>query len=501
MREERDGVRLDISSEGENKSNQARRKASKGVHKKQVEKKKMTPEEIRARREEKLKNFELEYEEHYEAEEKSDKTFYIYGLLIAIIVSIFSFYTIFAISSNKTSGTANAGNSGTETPATDDSELIGEYRTLTAYITLIDAENKTIDVLNIENGEVLNIIVSSSTKITDQYGRALVFSELALGDGVEINYIKANNIAVTIDKPESFFVKSEKTGVVVNTATNSFSYNDVNYFTTDYTIMVNANGEPITLSDIDASDVVTFKGTSNYINYVQIVTGHGTIQFTNIDSVRNPKADINTKTLVDLSKETSLVVGEGDYKVVITGDNISPYIQYIDVTAGETENIDLKMATGKLGNVNIMSNIDGFVLKINEKEYDETRAITLPYGEYTATATKLNYAGDTQIFTIDKPNTNLVFNLVPVATNVILDVSSTPTGASVYVDSQLVGTTPLKTSVSEGKHAVSVKYPNKHDISFDIDGSEQFYKYNFTLVDKPAESTTTETTTNTTTTP
>ncbi len=495
MKDERDGVSLEISSEGENKSNQVKRKASKGVHKKQVEKRKMTPEEIRAKREEKLRNFELEYEEHYDYEEKSDKSFYIYGLLIAVIISIFSFYTIFAISSNKTSNTGDIQSGGTEESTTYETELIGEYRTITAYITVIDADNKTIDVLNIDNGEVLNIIVASSTKITDQYGRALVFSELELGDGVEINYIKANNIAVTIDKPETFFVKSDKTGVVVNTATNSFAYNDINYFTTDYTIMVNANGEPITLSDIDPADVVTFKGVSNYINYVQVTAGHGTIQFTNIDSVRSPKADINTKTIVDLSKETSLVVAEGDYKVVVTGDNISPYMQYINVTSGETETIDLKMATGKLGNVNIMSNIDGFVLKINEKEYDETRPITLPYGEYTASATKLNYSGDTQIFTVDKPNTNLVFNLVPVATNVILDVTSTPTGASVYVDSQLVGTTPLKTSVSEGKHAVSVKYPNKHDISFDIDGGEQYYKYNFTLVDKPAETTTTETTT------
>ncbi len=497
MRDERDGVSLEISNQGENKSNQARRKASKGVHKKQVEKKKMTPEEIRARREEKLRNFELEYEEQYDVEEKSDKSFYIYGLLIAIIVSIFSFYTIFAISSNKTSDTSNIQNSGTEIPTKEETEIIGEYRTITGYITVVDAENKTIDVLNIENGEVLNIIVASSTKITDQYGRALVFSELELGDGVEINYIKANNIAVSIDKPDTFFVKSEKTGVVVNTATNSLMYNEVNYFITDYTIMVNANGEFVTLSDIDPSDVVTFKGISNYVNYIQIVKGHGTIQFTNIDSVRTPKADINTRTVVDLSKETSYVVSEGEYKVVVTGDNISPYIQYIDVVAGETETIDLKMAAGKLGNVNIMSNIDGFVLKINEKEYDETRPITLPYGEYTASATKLNYSGDTQIFTVDKPNTNLVFNLVPVATNVILDVASTPTGASVYVDSQLVGTTPLKTSVSEGKHAVSVKYPNKHDISFDIDGSEQYYKYNFTLVDKPAESTTTTTETTT----
>ncbi len=504
MKDERDGVELDISSEGENKSNQAKRKASKGVHKKPVQTKKMTTEEIRARREEKLKNFELEYEEHYDNEENVDKTFYIYALLIAVIVSIFSFYTIFAISSNRTEGTSNVVNNGDENQVTDVTEEMGEYRTITGYITAMDKENKTMDVLNIENGEVLNIIVSSSTNITDQYDRALVFPELEVGDGVEVKYIKANNIAVSIDQPDTFFVKADKTGVVVNTATNSLEYNDVNYFVTDYTIMVGKNGEKITLSDIDKSDVITFKGVSNYVNYIEVSSSHGIVQFTNIDSVRTPKADINTTTVVDLSEQTEYIVAEGDYKVVVTGENISPYIQYINVAAGETEVIDLKMATGKLGNVNIMSNVDNFVLKINDKEYDETRPITLPYGSYTASASKLNYSSDTQVFTVDKPNTNLVFNLVPVATNVVLDISSNPTGADVYVDNQLVGMTPLKTSVSEGNHTITVKYPNKHDISFDIDGAEQYYKYNFTLVDKPPETTTdttdtTDTTTDTTT--
>ncbi len=499
MRDERDGVELEISSEAENKSNGVKRKASTGVHKKQIEKRKVTTNEVRARREEMLRNREreYEYEEHYD-EEKADKSFYIYALMIAVIVSIFSFYTIFAISSNKTDDKNNVESSGEENQNTDETDAIGEYRQITGYITAIDSENKTMDVLNIKTGEVLNIIVASSTKITDQYGRALVFPELELGDGVDVNYIKANNIAVSIDKPDTFFEMANKTGVVVNTATNSLAYNDINYFVTDYTVMVGKNGESITLSDVHETDIVTFKGMSNYINYIEINSSHGIIQFTNIDSVRNPKADINTNTVVDLSKETSYIVAEGDYKVVVTGENISPYIQYINVEAGETEVIDLKMATGKLGNINIMSNVDGIVLKINDKEYDETRPITLPYGSYTATATKLNYSGDTQVFTVDKPNTNLVFNLVPVATNVIIDIASTPSGADVYVDNQLVGVTPLKTSIAEGKHTITIKYPNKHDISFDIDGSEQYYKYNFTLVDKPAETTTTTETDTTT---
>ncbi len=493
MRDERDGVELDISDDAERLSEQNRRKASRGVHKKTPNDKKMTTAEVRALREQKLKKMEEEYQ-HVYVEEGVDKSFFIYGLLIAVVVCIVTFYAIFMFTAEKTSNTgANSGNN-TVTTNTDgsnelDEELAGEYKVITGYLTEMDTEYKTVKVLNIENGEILDIVVASSTAINDEYGRALVFSELEVGDGVEVNYIRANNMAVSINKPEEFFTKANKTGVVINPTTNTLLFNEKNYYTTDYTIIVNQEGNPIGLSDISDKDYITFKGISNYVNFIQVLAGHGTIQFTNIDSVNNPKADVNTKTIVDLSKDTFIDVAEGSYKVVITGDNISPYIQYVDVVSGKTENVDLALATGKLGNLNVVSNVDGIVLKINDKEYDETKVITLPYGDYIATASKLNYAGDTVSFTINKPATNIVFNLVPVDTNVILDIATTPVGAEVYVDNQLIGITPIKYATTQETHQITVKYTGKYDYAFTIDGSESYYRYNYTLIDKPVTAT------------
>ncbi len=487
MRDERDGVELEISSDAEKLNEQNRRKASRGVHKKTPTNKKLTTAEVRALREEKLKKMEEEYQPVY-MEENIDKSFYVYGLLLAVVVCIVTFYVIFMFTADKTSGTNNNGNNITSNVDGEndiDSQLQGEYKTITGYITAIDSENKTISVLNIENGEVLEIVVASSTAINDEYGRALVFSELTLGDGVEINYIRANNMAVSIDKPEAFFTKSEKTGVVINPTTKMLTYNEQSYYATDYTVVVNQDGEPIGLGDISEKDVITFKGISNYVNYIEVLTGHGTIQFTNIDMVKNPKVEINTKTIVDLSKETSAVVTEGSNKVVITGDNITPFVQYITVESGETVNVDLSLATGKLGNLFVVSNVDGIILKINDKEYDETKPITLPYGDYVATASKLNYTSDTVSFTINKPSTNAVFNLVPEDTNVILEIATTPVGAEVFVDNQLIGVTPIKFSTTQGTHQVTVKYPGKYDYAFTIDGSELYYRYNYTLIDKP----------------
>ncbi len=498
MRDERDGVELEISDDAERLSEQNRRKASRGVHKKDTSKKKLTTKEVRALREEKLKKMEEDYQPVY-VEESIDKSFFVYGLLLAVVVCIITFYVIFMLTAEKTSNTGG-NDTTTNTEHALDSELQSEYITITGYLTGIDTESKTIQVLNIENGEVLDIVVASTTTINDEYGRALVFSELSMGDGVEVNYIRANNMAVSIDKPEEFFTKAEKTGVVVNSTNNTLLYNEQNYYTTEYTIILNKDGETIGLGDISDKDVITFKGISNYVNYIQVLTGHGTIQFTNIDTVRNPKAEVNTKTVVDLSKETSIEVAEGSSKVVITGDNITPYIQYVDIESGKTENVDLSLATGKLGNVYVVSNVEGIVLKINDKEYDETKPITLPYGDYVATASKLNYTSDTVSFTINKPATNIVFNLVPIETNVILEIATTPAGADVYVDNQLVGITPIKYSTTQETHQVTVKYPGKYDYAFTIDGSELYYRYNYTLIDKPVTTTDeTDTTSETTT--
>ncbi len=491
MRDERDGVEIEISSDAEQLNEQRKRKASNGVHKKTKVEKKLTPAQARANREEKLRKMEDDYQ-HVYIEESVDKSFVIYGLILAVVVCIVTFYVIFMFTADKTSNTSpnienNTGITNTGNGHELDSQLVGEYNTVTGYLTAIDPEFKTVDMLNIENGESLTIVVATSTAINDEYGRALVFSELEVGDGVKVEYIRANNMAVSIDKPSDFFTKANKTGVVVNTTSNTLLFNEVNYYTTEYTIIVNQDGERTQLAEISDKDYITFKGISNYVNYIEVLKGHGTIQFTNIDSVKNPKAEVNTKNIVDLSKVTSYDVAEGEYKVVITGDNISPYIQYITVDSGKTEEVDLALATGKLGNVFVVSNVEGVVLKINDKEYDETKAITLPYGDYVATASKLNYAADTVSFTVDKPTTNIVFNLVPIETNVVLEIATTPTGAEVYVDNQLVGITPIKYQTTQEAHQITVKYTGKYDYAFTIDGSESYYRYNYTLIDKPAE--------------
>lgn len=503
MKKEKDGVELDISEEAKTKNIGSRKKASGGVHKKSVSDKKMTTAEIRALREAKLKKIEEEYNyqfesEHGEYDEKPDKTFYIYGLMLAVVVCILSFYLIFTFTSNKTDTGSDISNNLPSNVVTDvnddgkhdlDDQLASEYKTVVGYISDIDNEYKTIEIVNIENGEPLTIVVNSSTALTDEFGRALIFSEFELGDGLEIYYTTANNMAISVTKSDDFFTKTGKTGIDTNSSIGSVVYNDDTYYTNDYTIILDKDGNTITLDDIDETDYITFKGTSNFIDYIKVDKGHGTINFTNVEYVTNPEADININSIIDLSETTSCVVGEGEYKVVVTGDNITPYIQYITINAGGTEDIDLALTTGKLGNVYVTCNADDIVLKINDKEYDETKPITLPYGEYVATVTKLNYSGESQSFTINKPTTNLVFNLVPLETDVTLDITTTPEGAEVYVDNQLVGVTPLKQSISAGTHSILVKYVGKYDRSFTIDGSEDYYRYDFTMLDKPDEET------------
>lgn len=493
MKEEKDGVELEISDEAVKK----RKKASKGVHKKKKATKKMTTSEIRAKREEKLKKMEVE---NYTIKEKdNDKTFYIYAIIIAVIFCIISFYLIFNFTYGKSDVTEVPINITDIEPSIEnsnehelDDQLVSDYAEIQGYVTGINEEYKTIEVLDIDDGSTVSVVFSNTTAITDEYGRALVFSEIELGDGVEVKYVKANNVAVTIDMPSNFFTKANKTNVITNSASNSLEYNGTNYYITDYTLIFDTAGNKINLSEIDKSDYVTFKGVDNYVNYIQVIKGHGNLRFTNIGSVKNPKAEINTKTILDLEKTNEITLAEGEYKVIVSGDNITPYLQYVTIEPSKDVEINLSHTSDKLGNVYVITNTTGIVLKIDDKEYDENKAITLPYGEYAMEASKLNYKSDIQSVVIDKPTTNVTFNLVPIETNVVLDIESTPSGAEVYIDNQLAGVTPLKIAVAEGGHNVKLKYTNKHDINFDIDGEEAYYKYNFTMVDKPEDTEDTE---------
>ncbi len=501
MKDRRDGVEFMLSDEAKAEMNaKPKKKASKGVHKKPRNTKKLTTEEIRLQRERRLQSFETEVEYIKPYDDKSDKSFIVYAILVGIIISIIAFYLVFSVANEKMSVENNANNNQNNSnqeviePQINDKHeledaLIAEYKTVRGYINNIDKEYKIIEVLDISNGEPIQIVVSSATHITDQFGRALVFAELELGDGILVEYVRANNVAINIEKPDEFFVKSNKTAVKTDIVSNAIEYNNNKYYLTEYTIILDKDGNYTTLSEISDKDYITFKGLSNYVNYIKVDKGHGTIKFTNVEKVKNPTVYINTRTIVDPNKKSQVVVGEGAYEVLVTGDNITPYTMEIEnIDNGQEVEVDFKFATDKLGHVGVVSNVENIVLKINDKEYDEESIITLPYGEYTVSATKLNYTEEVQVMVIDKPKTNLVINLVPIATDVVVDIATIPAEAELYVDNQLVGITPIKTSITKGQHQITIKYPGKHDISFDIDGTDKYYKYNFTLMDKPTES-------------
>ena len=123
-----------------------------------------------------------------------------------------------------------------------------------------------------------------------------------------------------------------------------------------------------------------------------------------------------------------------------------------------------------------------------------TTPLTIPsvsYGSHDLRLTYPGYQDSSNAVTVSASSYTYAYTLTPTPTTTPISVSSTPSGATVYLDGSNKGTTPLTIpSVSYGSHNLRLTYPGYQDSSNAVTVSASSYTYAYTLTPTPAGTTT-----------
>lgn len=357
-----------------------------------------------------------------------------------------------------------------------------------AIIKNIDYEQKLITFSNLETEQLTTVIIDTKTTMTDRYGRVSFISQFNVGDCIDVGYNTKTNMAVSIEIDKDSFEYKEVSGVVMNSTSKTISYKN-NVYNVASDALMYVNGVESLIPTTVAEDVVTIKGHGNTVYYVNLVSGHGIISVTNKDNIVNGRIEIDRTIVKPLNEFVDTVVTSGNHRVVITGDDVEPFVNEIEVAPNEKVEIDLSVLAKKEGKLIIRSNVTEFVLFINDVEYEYKNGVSLPYGTYKISLQKDMYNSFTGDIVIDSPSKTIQVNLEKIVEATKLGITSVPSGAEIYIDNQLIGITPVEKTVTLGTHTITVKMNGYKSISVPVEAVDSVQKYNIELqVDESAGS-------------
>ena len=150
-----------------------------------------------------------------------------------------------------------------------------------------------------------------------------------------------------------------------------------------------------------------------------------------------------------------LSVLPNSYTLRLTKDGYEDYERMIAVDANSMGTVYVALEKPK-GTLSISSTPDGATVSVDGQNKGTTPLnLTLLPGSYSVKVTKTGYKNYAKTVTVGADLTTKV-NAVLERTTGTLSVASTPTGATVYINNQNKGKTPLKLILSSGSYSVKI---------------------------------------------
>ncbi len=415
--------------------------------------------------------------------------FYIVTLVCGVIICIIIFALVF--NSMKPPGEKQSAIA-TPTPSPT-AVAIKEINALTGIITAKNDDRKTVEVMDIETGRSFTLNVLGHTDMKDKHGNALAFIEFKVGTVVDLDYeskefnitnMSENVLVKVLSKQRQLKIDTDKQTVTIGNDT----YNYSNF------LLVLYKGEPYNIRKINAIDTVSVTVLKDKVFMLSVEKSHGTLKLENFDYIKNPILEVNTSVYTSIAENPVLDLPEGLHKVTVSGDNIEDFVTDVNISPDEPAVVNLSEMPIKTGILNIVSNEENYTLVIDGTQVDYNEPVLLEYGKHKIRFEKDGFTPSEAEIEINAPVTDYKVDLVRMVKDGKIIVDSVPSNAEVFVDSVLVGRTPITHSLEKGPHQLVIRAEGYVELNFPVIVEDDVSKntYNFLLQPNPSAAANTE---------
>ena len=291
-----------------------------------------------------------------------------------------------------------------------------------------------------------DLFYTGTTDIRDRFDAVIAGTQVDVAAIATVSYDAESGRLYSLRQTEADWCYEMQSRVEINTEKGMLTVAG-NHYRVAENIIVMAEGERITLSELASVDELTIKGMGDRVFLIERVKGHGTLELQAVDAFVGGSFYIDGKKAEDISGDMSMTVREGEYRFALENGNLYAETS-LTIEKGAVAQWNLSEylpQEPQYGRVEFLLEPADAQLYIDNKLQDNSAFAELEYGEHVVGLYKDGYVGWTGKITVSSEEMVFTVSLVPepVATPTPTHVEVTPTPE--------ISATPTPTVPEEGE--------------------------------------------------
>jgi hypothetical protein len=411
---------------------------------------------------------------------------------------------------------------------------------LLAVVEKLDTENKQITLFDVEQQKLLVLTYTGGTNITDKYDQVISMSQIDTGIMVDASYNPANSrlVSMNVSKkawkyPNVNNMSINKTDQIMKIASKKYKY------TGDLFVLDGKDRAKV--DDLAEQDVLTVWGYEETIWSITVTKGHGIVKLEDYEDYLGDIISIGYESMLQITEDLAVTVREGTFNLTVENGKYSA-TKSVTVIRNEVSYVslaDIGPVGLKQSEVTFQITPFGADLYVDGKLTSYSEPVELSYGKHTVKASLGGYTtyngsievdseGKTIKIDLPEAGSNASVSVTETDTNQSTDTDSTdntgtstdgntsgsgedtqysyedtdytlddgdsldadhkiyikaPSGASVYLDGQYMGTAPCKFDKIIGNHVLTFIQEGYETTSYTVDVSDDGLDAYFTFPD------------------
>lgn len=373
----------------------------------------------------------------------------------------------------------------------------------TALIMRIDNEEKTITFLNLDLNKKYTLSYDGTTVFADKFGEGLSISQIKEGDLVDITFLKSRKTLTTLQMANNAWTNESVSRYVIDSRLHNITIgNDIFRFSD--TTRIFSQGKEVEFMDLNAADILTFRGIGSNVYSIVVEKGHGYLKLSGDENFIGGWIEVGQNQIHQITEEMLLVVPEGTYQVLFStvGGNGTKKVTIKRNEEVTVDISDLTVEAPQFGQIVFAMIPADATLYVDGEKVDTGAPVSLQYGIHQLIAKAEGYDTTTSYLKVGSPSAGIEIELekkessgttddeeeedissgnnTTTATYYRMHIES-PTDVEVYVDGNYVGISPVSIKKTSGPHVITLRKSGYETRSYtvQVDDEEKDISYSF----------------------
>ena len=344
-----------------------------------------------------------------------------------------------------------------------------EYEQIMGMVTEIDIFTPgSITVQLLDTGRLDRFNIGSNAQATDRRGNPMGFGEITPGQIVDITFNADTRDMVAIalspraweQQPSNFVIDLADTTITVGNRTYNYSSRT----------LVLHRGEPSSVGIINQEDTITLIGYENKIWSIRIDSGHGFIRFDNAHHIIDGTVTVGNIIHTTLDPGRPIAAPEGIHRVIVSGQNIEPFVADVVVRQGEIQGVDLSQDVElRYGTLQLIISQPNATVLINGNPVElEHSSVEVQFGTHVLRVELDGFIPVQEEIEMDMPFMRREINLVSDVQDASIFIQTFPSEAQIFAGEVFLGHSPLTVELEFGGHTITARRNGYTDSSIHV---------------------------------